>query len=140
MSRRLLPALLRRDLSAAAPTAPPQSRLDYVELRGLLFYGRHGVLEAERALGQRFSVDVRVGTCLRRAGRSDSLADTLDYAAVHALVRGCVEGPPRALVEAVAEDIAAGVLRAHPSARDVAVTLRKPHVAIAGVVDWLGEG
>jgi 7,8-dihydroneopterin aldolase/epimerase/oxygenase len=111
---------------------------DALVLRGLRFFGRHGVLAAERALGQRFVVDMRVGACLRAAGASDDLADTINYAALRETAREVVEdGPPRQLIEKVAADIAERVLSEHPAAADVRVVISKPHVAVPDV-DALG--
>jgi 7,8-dihydroneopterin aldolase/epimerase/oxygenase len=110
---------------------------DALVLRGLRFFGHHGVLPAERALGQRFVVDMRVGFCLRKAGASDALDDTLSYVALREAAREVVEGKPRDLVEAVAADIAGRVLREHPGVEDVKVCVTKPHVAIENV-DALG--
>jgi len=45
---------------------------DEVFLEGLRFYGYHGVNPEERALGQRFVVDVYLAADLRQAGRSAS--------------------------------------------------------------------
>ncbi len=83
---------------------------DEVFLEGLQFYAYHGVNPEERTRGQRFAVDVRLEADLREAGRTDDLARTVSYSAVYKRVRAIVEGPPRALVEAVAEEIAAAVL------------------------------
>jgi len=51
---------------------------DRLLLEGMEFYGYHGDIDAERALGGRYRVDVAVSADLRAAGRSDSLTDTLD--------------------------------------------------------------
>lgn len=104
---------------------------DALILRGMRFFGQHGVRAAERDLGQRFVVDLRVGTCLRAAGESDSLSDTIDYASLRRVVRSVVEeGPQRNLVEKLASDIANKVLSDYPNAVDVTVAVCKPHVAI----------
>lgn len=65
---------------------------DEVFLEGLQFYAYHGVNPEERALGQRFLVDVALATDLRAAGRGDDLARTIDYSAVYKRVRAIVEG------------------------------------------------
>jgi len=49
-----------------------------------------------------------------------------------------VEGPPRKLIETVAERIAAGILAQHGRVHSVRVGICKPHVAVAGVVQSLG--
>jgi len=109
-----------------------QSSQDEVLLEGMRFYAYHGVNPEEQALGQRFTVDVALAVDLRRAGRSDDLADTVSYSAVYKVVRGIVEGQPRQLIEAVAEDIAAAVLREFSPAGRVTVTVRKPEVPMKG--------
>ena len=55
------------------------------------------------------------------------------------LIKDIVEGPPRKLVEAVAEDIATNILDKHALIQGVRVHICKPHVAIEGVVDSLGK-
>ncbi len=104
---------------------------DTVFLEGLHFYAYHWVNPEERAQGQRFLMDIALEADLRAAGRYDDLAQTINYSAVYKRVRAIVEGPPRQLLEAVAEEIAATLLAEFPTDR-VIVTLRKPEVALRG--------
>jgi 7,8-dihydroneopterin aldolase/epimerase/oxygenase len=104
------------------------SATDEILLEGMRFYAYHGVNPGEQALGQRFTVDVVLAVDLRRAGQSDELANTVSYSAVYKVVRGIVEGAPRQLIEAVAEDIAAAILTGFPPVARVTVTVRKPEV------------
>jgi dihydroneopterin aldolase len=99
------------------------------------FYGYHGALPEERAIGQRFVVDVELALDLRPAGTSDDLARTVNYAAVYEQVRAVVEGPPCALIEAVAERIAAAILGAHLAVQHVGVRVHKPEVPIPGILE-----
>ena len=94
----------------------------------------------EKSLGQKFVVDVTMSVCHLRSGASDDIADTVDYAAAYELIRKEVEGKENAkdLIEHVGARIAEGLLRAFPKVRDVAVRVRKPHVAVDGVVGSLG--
>jgi dihydroneopterin aldolase len=128
-------AAARRGAAAAAGPQPPPDR---ILIRGLVCFGRHGVYAAERELGQRFVVDADLEVELAPAGRSDDVADTVDYAAVCAELRAEVEGPPRATLEAVAERLAAGVLARHARVAAVRVALHKPHAAVGSVVGSLG--
>jgi dihydroneopterin aldolase len=105
---------------------------DEVFLEGMRFYAYHGVNPEERVQGQRFVVDVRIAADLREPGRTDNLTKTISYSHVYRRVREIVEGQPRNLIEAVAEEIAAMVLREFPAANAVTVTVRKPEVAIKG--------
>jgi 7,8-dihydroneopterin aldolase/epimerase/oxygenase len=101
-----------------------------VHIRGLEAFGHHGVLDAERELGQRFVVDLAVELADPASTRTDGLVDTVDYASLADAVRALVSGPPVALLERLAGMIADLVLE-DPRARAVTVTVRKPHVAIA---------
>jgi dihydroneopterin aldolase len=107
---------------------------DRIRLNEMVFYGYHGVLPEERTLGQRFVVDVEVETDLRRAGETDDLDATVNYSEMFAAAREIVTGPPCQLIEAVAERIAARVLREQPLVHAVVVRVRKPEVPIPGSV------
>ncbi|GAQ85018.1 dihydroneopterin aldolase [Klebsormidium nitens] len=111
---------------------------DTILLKGLVFHGYHGVLEEERRLGQKFVVDIEASADLARAGRTDDLADTVNYAAVYQDVRDIVEGPPRLLLETVAQSIADVILGRYSKVDDLTITVKKPHVAIHGTCEYLG--
>jgi len=57
-----------------------------IEITGLSLYTHHGVTEAEREVGQRLVVDVRLemGEC--DATATDSIEDTIDYVQVCQLI------------------------------------------------------
>jgi dihydroneopterin aldolase len=105
---------------------------DRLLLTGMAFYGRHGVLPAERALGGRFVVDVEAALDLRAAGERDDLAATVDYAAMYEEVRAIVEGAPLNLIEAVAEGVARRLLAAFPPLQAVTVRVHKPGAPLPG--------
>lgn len=106
---------------------------DRIILEGMTFYGYHGHLPEERALGQRFTVDLQVGSDLAPAGATDDLEQTVDYAALYAEVRRIVEGEPVRLIETLAARVAAAALR-EPRALWVRVRVSKPGVAIPGSI------
>src|SRR3989337_1661531 len=103
---------------------------DRILLEGMIFYGKHGTLPAERELGQPFVVDVELHLDLQPAGLSDDLAQTVDYSEVHRRAKSVVEGPPVNLTEAVAERIAAAILEDHPLVETVRVKVAKPHARL----------
>ncbi|KAK9806628.1 hypothetical protein WJX73_001964 [Symbiochloris irregularis] len=125
----------RQSLLRRLITSEPADRL---LLRGLVFTGYHGVLPEENVLGQKFVVDADLSCDLRKAGLTDDLDATVSYADVYRLIKSIVEGKPRKLVEAVAEDIAAQILAQHTRVHAVNIHICKPHVAVEGVVDSLG--
>ena len=98
---------------------------DRLLLQGMEFYGYHGDIEAERALGGRYSVDVELVADLRAAGRSDSLDDTIDYVRCFQVVRDLVENRQYRLLEALAAGIAGALLAEHAAAQAVKVRVAK---------------
>lgn len=110
---------------------------DRVLMRGLAFYGYHGVVPEENRLGQRFVVDLDLMLPLGDAGRSDDLTKTVDYGAVLADVRAIVEGPSLKLVETVAERIASRILGTY-AVDAVRVRVRKPDVPLPATLEYLG--
>ena len=111
---------------------------DRIELRGMRFAGRHGVLPHEAVDAQPFEVDVVLELDLAPAGSSDDLARTVDYGSVFAIARDVVEGPHVALVEALAERIAARVLADHGPVAAVTVRVRKIEPPLPGDLAWAG--
>ncbi len=107
---------------------------DRILLKGMIFYGRHGILPAERELGQRFVVDIELDCDLRPAGLSDDLRTTVDYGEVHSQTREIVEGDPVNLIETIAERIAASILERQRSVEVVRVRVTKPDVRLGDTV------
>ena len=88
------------------------------------FQGRHGVRPAEREQPQEFRVDIEVEADLAAAGRTDRLADTVDYTAVRAAARDVIEGESMKLLESLASAIAGRVI-AMPRVESVSVRVAK---------------
>lgn len=111
---------------------------DRIEVRGLRALGVIGVLPEERERAQPFEVDFDVEADLSAAGRSDALADTLDYGDLVARAERVVTTEQPQLLERVAARIAEELL-AVDRVLAVQVTVRKlrppvPHdVATAAV-------
>src|ERR1700755_2165545 len=57
-----------------------------IEITGLSLYTHHGVSEAEREVGQRLVIDLRLDVGETDATVTDSIRDTVDYAEVCQLV------------------------------------------------------
>jgi len=96
-----------------------------IGVEGVELWGRCGVTEEERAVGQRLVVEVRLEPVETSGLRTDDLAGTIDYGAVVALVREAVEGREYRLLERLADEIAARLTVAF-AVREVSVTVRKP--------------
>jgi dihydroneopterin aldolase len=107
---------------------------DRISLRGMQFQGRHGVSAEERAKPQPIEVDIVVRLDLSLPGRTDELADTVNYSSLFELARGIVEERSFKLLEALATAIADAVLAVQP-VRDVEVRVRKPKAPLPGAFE-----
>ncbi|MFC0038260.1 dihydroneopterin aldolase [Actinomadura rayongensis] len=102
---------------------------DRIELRGLRARGRHGVLPAERELGQEFVVDVSLALDTRPAAATDDLARTVDYGTLAGRLVAAVEQDPVDLLETLAERLA-GICLADPVVTEAEVTVHKPSAPV----------
>lgn len=100
-----------------------------IAIHGIEARGRHGVLAAERELGQPFIVDIEMDVDVTAASHSDDLADTVNYADVALAAVRIIEGPPFHLIERLAGAIADDVLSLDRVDR-VTVTVHKPQAPI----------
>ena len=103
---------------------------DRIELTGIRARGRHGVLPAERELGQEFRADVTAWLDLSAASASDELADTINYAELAELAAGHLAGPALNLIEAVAGRIAEDAMERYLQLFAIEVTVHKPAAPI----------
>lgn len=83
---------------------------DRIELRGLRALGICGALPEERERVQPLEVDLDVVADLSVAGRTDDLADTIDYGALAAAVELVITSERFTLLERLAERISEVVL------------------------------
>jgi len=110
---------------------------DRILVTGIRELGTHGVLPEEQARPQPFEVDVELGVDLEKAGESDALEDTVDYAAVCEAVSRIVRTERYQLLERLATRIAE-VCCADERVESVAVTVRKLHTPVGVMVEHVG--
>lgn len=112
--------------------------MDKILLSNMCFYGYHGVLPEEKTLGQKFYVDVELQLPLEKAGQTDDLDETVNYAAVYDAIRDIVTKERFNLLEALGERLCYEIFRRHPLVRKIKLRIRKPNAPIPGVFDWAG--
>ncbi|HZX21012.1 MAG TPA: dihydroneopterin aldolase [Clostridia bacterium] len=110
--------------------------MDKILMKGLMFYGYHGVLEEEKELGQRFIVDVILYIDLKKAGKTDNLDCTVNYKEVYETIKGIVEDEQYNLLEALAERICQDILHFFDTVQKVNVKIKKPETPIVGIFDY----
>jgi dihydroneopterin aldolase len=102
---------------------------DRIVLRGIVAFGRHGVLAHEQELGQTFTVDAELELDLAPAGASDVLHDTVDYGALSADLAAVVSDERYDLIERLATRLAE-VCLARPRVDAATITVHKPHAPV----------
>ena len=115
--------------------------MDKILIKGLACRARVGVPEWERRKRQKILIDLELHLDLRKAGRSDRVEHTVDYAAVAREVKKLVEGRPFVLAEAIAES-AAGLVMKRFRIKEVTLRVRKfsvPGTCSVGVVVTRGK-
>ena len=105
-----------------------------IEITGLSLYTHHGVSEAEREVGQRLVVDLRLDIGRTDATVTDSVEDTVDYAEVCQLVALVAQQRSHRTLERLCGAIANRLL-ADYELEGVWVKATKPEPPIALVVD-----
>ena len=105
-----------------------------IEIAGLSLYTHHGVTEAEREVGQRLVVDLRLDIGETDATVTDSIEDTVDYAEVCQLVALIAQQRSHKTLERLCSTIADRLL-ADYELEGVWVKAAKPEPPIALSVD-----
>lgn len=103
--------------------------LDRICIAGLRVRGNHGVYEHERVTGQDFVVDAALWLDTAPAAAGDDLSLTADYGALAGRLAEIVAGPPVALIETLADRLAAACL-ADPVVREAEITVHKPQAPV----------
>lgn len=106
--------------------------MDKIFLKNCEFYGFHGVLPEETALGQRFVISLILEMDTRISGKSDEVSDTVSYADVFDTMRVIVEEECYKLLETLTDRLAMVILEQYPLIEFVTVTAEKPRPPING--------
>ena len=95
-----------------------------IQLHDMRFYAYHGVMEQERRVGGQYLVTLCVKSDLSRAVVSDSVADTVNYAALYEVVAREMAQPSQ-LLEHVAGRVAQRVLDDFPQVEQLSIRITK---------------
>jgi len=110
---------------------------DRVFVSNLCVHGFHGLLSAEKNLGQKFFIDINCELA-GPATDTDKMANTVDYGALCDLVVKLSGEKVFNLLETFAERIAEAILSTQPLVKRVTITVRKPSAPIRYFLDHVG--
>jgi dihydroneopterin aldolase len=106
-----------------------------IRMKNCAFFARHGVLDEEETLGQRFYVDAALTVDPGRALVDDSIHDTVNYGIAFAVIEKIITGERRFLIEALALEVARALTARFPQIKKAEITVRKPNAPVPGVLD-----
>ena len=99
---------------------------DHILIKDLECFAYHGVLEAEQQLGQKFLVSLDLQMDTRKAGQTDALDASINYASVCQDVISFMKEQRFALIEAVAEQLAEQLLLHYQLLEVIQIEIKKP--------------
>ena len=99
--------------------------MDRITIRNIVAHGKHGANPGERDHAQPLQLEVDLDIDLSRAGLTDQLHDTVDYASVYQTIVKTVEERSFALLERLASVILDEILR-DPRIIHASLAIAKP--------------
>jgi len=100
-----------------------------IQISGISVKGFHGVLPSEKKNGQKFVVDLSLK--VKGNVKKDDIKSVVDYSKLIDLVNEEVGGKSRNLIEHLAEQIGARILKDFKLVTEVQITVHKPWAPIA---------
>lgn len=104
--------------------------MDCIQIRQLEIFAYHGCNEEEKRDGQIFYVDANLYTDIKTPGLSDNLEDTVNYSKACKFIYRFMTEHRFDLIEAVAEQTTAALLKEFPKIREIDFIIYKPNAPI----------
>lgn len=109
--------------------------MDYIEIKNLVVFANHGVLQEENTLGQKFLVSVKLYHTTSHSGVRDDLSRGIDYSLVSNHIQHFLKKNTFKLIETCAEKLARHLLENFLPLHAVELTIKKPWAPIALPLD-----
>src|SRR5436305_1956624 len=103
---------------------------DSIFITGVVIHARHGVMEHETEVGQRFVIDLELFTDLSDSSRTDRLADTVSYSNVVTTATAAFKNANYKLLERAAGAVADAILAAFQRVSAIRVSVDKPELTL----------
>ena len=111
---------------------------DTIFITGIVIHARHGVMDHESEVGQRFVIDLELSIDLSESAHTDRLSDTVSYASVVATATSAFKDTNYKLLERAAGAVSDAIFATFPRVDAVKVTVHKPHAPIAAIFEDVG--
>ena len=108
-----------------------------IRIKNASFYAYHGALQEEQNIGGKFEADVDIYTDFSKAVLNDDLKATINYDSVYKFINKIVHSKKYKLIETLATVIADELLSQYKEIIEIHVRVRKHHVPVGGVLDFV---
>lgn len=107
-----------------------RGKMDKITISNLEIYSHHGVLKEENVLGQKFLISADLYTDIKKAGKTDEISCSINYAEVSHFIKKFMKENTFKLIEAVAEQMSEEIILAFPLIDKIVLTVKKPWAPI----------
>ena len=104
--------------------------MDCIKIEDLEIFAKHGVLSAENQLGQKFLVSTSLYTDTTKAGLTDCLDYSINYADICSYITEYMQAHTFKLIEAAAENLVSDLLLSYPLIQKIDLEIKKPWAPI----------
>ena len=104
--------------------------MDNIRIENIKVFAYHGVLESEKRNGQDFFISAVFSLDLKKAGVSDKLIETVNYAEATELIQDTFVETQFDTIEAAAEAVVEAVLQKYDIIKSVTIKVSKPNAPI----------
>ncbi|MBR5597487.1 MAG: 2-amino-4-hydroxy-6-hydroxymethyldihydropteridine diphosphokinase [Lachnospiraceae bacterium] len=104
--------------------------MDVIKIENLEIYAYHGVFEEEKKKGQKFYINAKLFSDLKKAGKNDTLSDSTHYGEVCLQMERSMTESTFDLIERAAWKTAEDVLLQFPLVKSITLELKKPYAPI----------
>ena len=111
--------------------------MDKITIKGLKLFAYHGVNPEEKENGQNFIIDLDYVLDLEKACESDSVDDTVSYAAVTKCIKRAFTAEKYDLIEKAAQIVCDAVLGEFEAIQSVKITLKKPEAPVNADFEYM---
>ena len=112
--------------------------MDKIFVEDLEVYGYHGVNPEEKAMGQRFLISMELILNLGKAGSSDDLNETVNYAELCHSVEEEFKKNKYNLIEKAAEELCKYILERYEIVKKIKLSIKKPWAPIGKPLKYAG--
>ena len=112
--------------------------MDKMIIKGLEIFAHHGVMQEEKENGQKFVLDITATLDLTKAGQTDNLNDTVNYAKMIGTITAVFLSEKNDLIERAAERVADSLLKNYEKIKSVTVFIKKPEAPINADFEYVG--